>query len=126
MTVVIVQSLVSYLQVRLMHERGYHLGNVDITIIAQQPKLSPHKENMRDQLCQLLGSHPSTVNIKVSTELGNLQLLATVCCIVVPSMDRVRFLPGVRGDAAECCSRVCFASHSLQWCSALVQLCFAQ
>ena len=59
-----------YLQVRLMHERGYHLGNVDITIIAQQPKLSPHKENMRDQLCQLLGSHPSTVNIKVSTESG--------------------------------------------------------
>lgn len=49
-----------------MHERGYQLGNVDITIIAQQPKLSPHKETMRDTLCQLLGSHPSTVNIKVS------------------------------------------------------------
>ena len=54
------------MQVRLMHERGYQLGNVDITIIAQQPKLSPHKEKMRDQLCHLLGSHPSTVNIKVS------------------------------------------------------------
>lgn len=49
-----------------MHERGYQLGNVDITIIAQQPKLSPHKEKMRDQLCLLLGSHPSTVNIKAS------------------------------------------------------------
>ena len=54
------------MQVRLMHERGYQLGNVDITVIAQQPKLSPHKEKMRDQLCHLLGSHPSTVNIKVS------------------------------------------------------------
>ena len=54
------------LQVRLMHERGYQLGNVDITIIAQKPKLSPHKEKMRDQLCSLIGSHPSTVNIKVS------------------------------------------------------------
>ena len=53
------------MQVRLMHERGYHLGNVDITIIAQQPKLSPHKEKMRKQLCELLGSHASTVNIKV-------------------------------------------------------------
>ena len=52
-----------------MHERGYHLGNVDITIIAQQPKLSPHKETMRDQLCLLLGSHPSTVNIKVSASV---------------------------------------------------------
>lgn len=50
-----------------MQERGYQLGNVDVTIIAQQPKLSPHKEKMRDQLCQLLGSHPTTVNIKVSS-----------------------------------------------------------
>lgn len=49
-----------------MHERGYQLGNVDVTIIAQKPKLSPHKEKMRDQLCHLIGSHPSTVNIKVS------------------------------------------------------------
>ncbi len=29
--------------VRLMHERGYVLGNLDATIIAQKPKLSPHK-----------------------------------------------------------------------------------
>ena len=58
------------MQVHLMHERGYQLGNVDITIIAQQPKLSPHKEKMRDQLCHLLGSHPSTVNIKVSQPLA--------------------------------------------------------
>ena len=57
-----------------MHERTYQLGNVDITIIAQQPKLSPHKEKMRDQLCHLLGSHPSTVNIKVSA----VELLAVV------------------------------------------------
>ena len=66
-----------------MHERKYQLGNVDITIIAQQPKLSPHKEKMRDQLCYLLGSHPSTVNIKVSA----IQLLAVVslhfCCTLV-------------------------------------------
>lgn len=60
-----------------MHERGYQLGNVDITIIAQQPKLSPHKEKMRDQLCLLLGSHPSTVNIKASAHVL-FWLLATV------------------------------------------------
>ncbi|KAL3156186.1 hypothetical protein ABBQ32_012472 [Trebouxia sp. C0010 RCD-2024] len=75
--------------VRLMHERGYHLGNVDITIIAQQPKLSPHKEQMREQLCQLLGSHPSTVNIKAKTHekvdsLGENRSIAchTVCMLL--------------------------------------------
>ncbi|DBA83041.1 TPA: hypothetical protein ACH3X1_006814 [Trebouxia sp. C0004] len=75
--------------VRLMHERGYQLGNVDITIIAQQPKLSPHKEKMRDQLCLLLGSHPSTVNIKAKTHekvdsLGENRSIAchTVCTLL--------------------------------------------
>ena len=54
------------MQVRLAHERGYALGNADITIIAQRPKLSPHKEVMRETLCQLLGAHPSVINIKVN------------------------------------------------------------
>lgn len=41
---------------KLMHERGYTLGNIDCTIIAQKPKLSPHKEDIRcghiqPQLC---------------------------------------------------------------------------
>ena len=53
------------MQVRLAHERGYMLGNADITIIAQRPKLSPHKEVMRETLCLLLGAHPSVINIKV-------------------------------------------------------------
>jgi 2-C-methyl-D-erythritol 2,4-cyclodiphosphate synthase len=53
------------LQVRLMHEFGYVLGNIDATIILQRPKLSPHKEKIRANLCQLLGADPSVVNIKV-------------------------------------------------------------
>lgn len=48
-----------------MHEHGYELGNLDATIILQRPKLSPHKEGIRENLCRLLNAHPSTVNIKV-------------------------------------------------------------
>lgn len=33
--------------VKLMKERGYYIGNIDCTIIAQKPKLSPHKEDIR-------------------------------------------------------------------------------
>ncbi len=55
----------AHLQVRLMHEHGYELGNLDATIILQRPKLSPHKERIRENLCQLLDAHPSTINIKV-------------------------------------------------------------
>ena len=32
------------MQVRLMHEAGYELGNLDATLILQKPEVSPHKE----------------------------------------------------------------------------------
>ena len=53
--------------VKLMRERGYTIGNIDCTIIAQRPKLSPHKELIRENLCKLLEAHPSVVNIKAKT-----------------------------------------------------------
>ncbi|KAG8382194.1 hypothetical protein BUALT_Bualt05G0051400 [Buddleja alternifolia] len=53
--------------VRLMHEAGYELGNLDSTLILQRPKLSPHKEAIRANLCQLLGADPSVVNLKAKT-----------------------------------------------------------
>eukprot|EP01025_Chloroclados_australasicus_P055149 TRINITY_DN6610_c0_g1_i5.p2 TRINITY_DN6610_c0_g1~~TRINITY_DN6610_c0_g1_i5.p2 ORF type:complete len:227 (+),score=20.80 TRINITY_DN6610_c0_g1_i5:120-800(+) len=53
--------------VRLMNERGYIIGNVDCTIIAQKPKLSPHKERIRDNVAALLQAHPQVVNIKAKT-----------------------------------------------------------
>ncbi|KAJ9173650.1 hypothetical protein P3X46_016766 [Hevea brasiliensis] len=53
--------------VRLMHEAGYDIGNLDATLILQRPKLSPHKEVIRDNLCQLLGADPSVINLKAKT-----------------------------------------------------------
>nr|QEY10170.1 2-C-methyl-D-erythritol 2,4-cyclodiphosphate synthase [Scutellaria barbata] len=53
--------------VRLMHEAGYELGNLDATLILQRPKLSPHKETIRENLCNLLGADPSVVNLKAKT-----------------------------------------------------------
>nr|QEV81823.1 2-C-methyl-D-erythritol 2,4-cyclodiphosphate synthase [Prunella vulgaris] len=53
--------------VRLMHEAGYELGNLDATLILQRPKLSPHKEAIRENLCKLLGADASAVNLKAKT-----------------------------------------------------------
>eukprot|EP00262_Sarcandra_glabra_P011541 TRINITY_DN278_c0_g1_i3.p1 TRINITY_DN278_c0_g1~~TRINITY_DN278_c0_g1_i3.p1 ORF type:complete len:242 (-),score=26.63 TRINITY_DN278_c0_g1_i3:235-960(-) len=53
--------------VKLMHEAGYELGNLDATLILQRPKLSPHKESIRTNLCELLGADPSVVNLKAKT-----------------------------------------------------------
>ncbi|CAA7403788.1 unnamed protein product [Spirodela intermedia] len=53
--------------VQLMHKAGYELGNLDATLILQKPKVSPHKEAIRANLCNLLGAHPSVVNLKAKT-----------------------------------------------------------
>ncbi|PKA61668.1 2-C-methyl-D-erythritol 2,4-cyclodiphosphate synthase, chloroplastic [Apostasia shenzhenica] len=53
--------------VRLMHAAGYELGNLDATLILQKPKLSPHKEAIRANLCELLGADLTVVNLKAKT-----------------------------------------------------------
>nr|KJB19133.1 hypothetical protein B456_003G085800 [Gossypium raimondii] len=53
--------------VRLMHEAGYEIGNLDATLILQRPKLSPHKGVIKANLSELLGADPSVVNLKAKT-----------------------------------------------------------
>ena len=41
--------------VALLAEKGYHLGNIDATVCAERPKLSPHIDAMRDCLAAVIG-----------------------------------------------------------------------
>lgn len=52
----------------LITERGYRLGNLDVTILAQKPKLAPYLPQMKEKLCAILGAEPDRVNIKATTE----------------------------------------------------------
>ncbi len=56
--------------VELLGERGFSVGNVDATILAQRPKLAPHIPLMRDNLAQVIGVDPGRVNVKATTEEG--------------------------------------------------------
>ena len=47
---------------------GWRIGNVDATVIAQAPKLSPYIEQMRDHLAEALRIDRSQLNIKATTE----------------------------------------------------------
>ncbi|HEY9189684.1 MAG TPA: bifunctional 2-C-methyl-D-erythritol 4-phosphate cytidylyltransferase/2-C-methyl-D-erythritol 2,4-cyclodiphosphate synthase [Sulfurovum sp.] len=51
---------------------GYEIGNIDLSILAQAPKILPYKEAMRQTLASLLGIRKNFVNIKATTaeELG--------------------------------------------------------
>lgn len=46
---------------------GYRIGNVDATVIAQEPRLGPWQEAIRKGLVAMLGVEPSRVNVKVKS-----------------------------------------------------------
>lgn len=53
--------------VRRMHGAGYAVGNVDVTIVLQKPKISPHKAAMKQNLAGLLGAELAQINVKGKT-----------------------------------------------------------
>ena len=50
-----------------MHVNGYEVGNIDVTIIAQRPKLAPHIEAMRTNIASDLETDASNCNVKATT-----------------------------------------------------------
>lgn len=52
---------------QLAVERGYRLGNIDCTIIAQRPKMLPHIPAMVANIARALGAEESQVNVKATT-----------------------------------------------------------
>ena len=54
----------------LIKQRGYSIGNADITVITRQPKIAPHAEAMRTKLAELMQTTVDRINIKATTEEG--------------------------------------------------------
>ena len=51
----------------MLREAGYELGNCDITVCAQAPKLNPHIPAMQACLAQVMNVSPNQINIKATT-----------------------------------------------------------
>lgn len=54
--------------VRVVKEKGYVIGNVDATVIAQRPKLKPHTLKMRENIAKACGIDVDSVSVKATTE----------------------------------------------------------
>lgn len=52
---------------KLVDARGYKLGNIDCTIIAQKPKMAPYIETIRTRVAELLQADISQINVKATT-----------------------------------------------------------
>ena len=53
---------------RRVQEAGYRVSNIDVTVIAQRPKLRPHIEQMERNIAGAVGIDVSRVNVKATTE----------------------------------------------------------
>ncbi len=53
-----------------VHAQGFALVNADLTLIAQAPRLNPHRDAIRERIAQLLGVARERVNLKATTTEG--------------------------------------------------------
>ncbi|MGI6572416.1 MAG: 2-C-methyl-D-erythritol 2,4-cyclodiphosphate synthase [Fermentimonas sp.] len=51
----------------LLKEHGYSVGNIDVTVCAEHPKLSPFIPSMKEKLTEAMGVDPSAISIKATT-----------------------------------------------------------
>ena len=70
-------------------EAGYRVSNVDVTMIAQKPKLRPHIPQMEENIARALGIDVSRVNVKATTEekLGFTGTMEGMSCHAVCLLD---------------------------------------
>ena len=74
-----------------MHAAGYAVGNLDVTLFAQEPKLGPAKFAIRDRLAQLLGVPATDVNVKAKTgeRVGHIGRAEAIGCQATILLTRV-------------------------------------
>ena len=73
--------------------RGFEPVNVDVTILAERPRIAPHREAMRRRLAEMLELPPEVVNIKATTTeqlglIGRGEGLAAQAIALVESLAR--------------------------------------
>ena len=77
----------------MLTTRGYTPVNVDITILAESPRIGPYRDAMRRRLSELLGLEPEAVNVKATTTeqlglIGRGEGIAALAVLLVDSIAR--------------------------------------
>lgn len=54
--------------VKVLHSKGYSIGNIDATLIAQKPKIKPYLTEMRQNIAKVCSVPVDDVNVKATTE----------------------------------------------------------
>lgn len=76
----------------LVKDQGYLPVNIDVTIIAEKPKLSPYKLDMRKRIAYILDLDLSAVNVKAKTNegIGDLGASQAIACHALVSLTSIQ------------------------------------
>ena len=76
--------------VDMLRQRGWRIANVDVTVVAERPRLSPHVPAMRARLAELLGLPLDAVSVKSKTTdgLGFTGRGEGIACYAVAMIER--------------------------------------
>jgi 2-C-methyl-D-erythritol 2,4-cyclodiphosphate synthase len=74
---------------QVMHKFGYQIGNVDVTLILERPKVASYKAKMKENIVRLLETTPGRVNIKARTheKVDSVGELRSLACHVVLTLE---------------------------------------
>lgn len=78
----------------LLEQKGWQVGNIDATILAQAPKMAPHIPQMRERIAQALSISVDCVSVKATTEEGlgftgaKEGIAAHAVCLLMPAERR--------------------------------------
>lgn len=77
--------------VGLLHQNGWNIGNVDATVVAEQPRLTPHVPAMRAYLAEKMGLDIGAVSVKAKTTdgLGFTGRAEGIACYAVALIERL-------------------------------------
>jgi 2-C-methyl-D-erythritol 2,4-cyclodiphosphate synthase len=75
----------------LLHERGWHVSNADITVLAEAPKVGPHRDAMRATIAAELGIEIDRISVKATTteKLGYIGRREGLAAEAVVLLDRI-------------------------------------
>ena len=76
----------------MLAEQGYKISNIDCTVLAQVPKISPYKKQMEENLAKSLNMNSDHVNVKATTTeklgfIGKEQGIAAQCMVLIRAIS---------------------------------------
>ncbi len=80
---------------QLMHDEGWRVSNLDVTICAEQPRLAPHRHAMRSRIAELLDAPITCVSVKAKSNegvdaIGRGEAIAATAVVLLESSEDVK------------------------------------